>query len=86
MAVSPEQRGTEGSLEDEVTLGGPKFDPPLYIQRYNAVLKVARKVKARKVSASQPYFSCFRWAGKKYKIKKKYGWPARLQIGVMIVE
>jgi len=67
MAVSPEQRGTEGSLEDEVTLGGPKFDPPLYIQRYNAVLKVARKLKARKVSL--PYFS---WAGNKF---KKYGWP-----------
>jgi len=66
MAVSPEQRGTEGSLEDEVTLGGPKFDPPLYIQRYNAVLKVARKVKARKVSlASQPFLFLFPVGGKK---------------------
>ena len=39
----------EGFLEDEGTLGGPKFDPPLYLQRYNAVIEVARKIQARKV-------------------------------------
>ena len=39
----------EGFLEDEATLGGPKFDPPLYLQRYNAVIDVARKIQARKV-------------------------------------
>ena len=42
-------KSDEGSLEDEATLGGPKFDPPLYLQRYNAVIEVARKIQARKV-------------------------------------
>lgn len=38
-------------LEDECALGkdGPCFSPPLYKQRYSAVLEVARKLKPRKV-------------------------------------
>ena len=42
-------KSDEGRLEDEGTLGGPKFDPPLYLQRYNAVIEVARRTQARKV-------------------------------------
>lgn len=36
--------------EDEAALGGPKFHPPLYKQRYNAVLEVARRLQAKRVS------------------------------------
>ena len=49
VALDAEQRNNEGPQEEEVRQGGPKFDPPLYIQRYNAVLKVAREMQARKV-------------------------------------
>ena len=42
-------KSDEARLEDEGTLGGPKFDPPLYLQRYNAVIEVARRTQSRKV-------------------------------------
>ena len=39
--------------EEESALGvggrGPVFDPPLYIQRYDEVIKIARKIEAKKV-------------------------------------
>ncbi len=39
-------------MEDEADLGGPgpTFNPPLYRQRYNSVLEVARKQEPAKVS------------------------------------
>lgn len=39
-------------LEDESALGagGPRFSPPLYKQRYSAVLEVARKLQPNKAS------------------------------------
>lgn len=42
-------KSDEARLEDEGTLGGPRFDPPLYLQRYNAVIEVARRTQSRKV-------------------------------------
>ena len=46
--------GLAGCLEDEDSLGGkgPLFNPPLYKQRYSAVLHIARKLKPRKVGGS----------------------------------
>ena len=35
--------------ESALGVGGPVFDPPLYIQRYDEVIKIARKVEAKKV-------------------------------------
>lgn len=39
-------------MEDEGALGcgGPLFSPPLYKQRYSAVVAVARRLQAKKVS------------------------------------
>ena len=40
---------TKTLQEDEGGLGGPKFSPPLYQQRYAAVVEVARRLQAKKV-------------------------------------
>lgn len=43
-------------MEDEGALGcgcnGPLFSPPLYKQRYSAVVAVARRLQAKKVSST----------------------------------
>ena len=39
----------QGRLEDETKLGGPVFNPRLYKQRYNEIVKIARRMQARKV-------------------------------------
>ncbi|XP_070532724.1 small RNA 2'-O-methyltransferase-like isoform X1 [Ptychodera flava] len=36
-------------LENEGVFGGPKFNPPLYRQRYEAVINIARKYQTKKV-------------------------------------
>ena len=41
------------ALERESAMGGPQFSPPLYKQRYEAVLAACRRLHAAKV-ASQP--------------------------------
>ena len=39
-------------LEDEAEFGGPTFNPPLYKQRYMAVVELARSKNARRVRHS----------------------------------
>ena len=41
------QRGL--AMENETGFGGPKFDPPLYKQRYNTIVALARRLQAKKV-------------------------------------
>ena len=40
----------EACQEDECKFGGPKFDPPVYKQRYSAVVELAKELQAKKVS------------------------------------
>ena len=37
------------SSENESSMGGPRFSPPLYSQRYDAVIALCRKLRAKKV-------------------------------------
>ena len=39
--------------EEEKRAGGIEFSPPVYRQRYTAVLELARKLKPRKVNTKQ---------------------------------
>ena len=40
-------------LENESALRGPQFNPPLYVQRYEAVLAACKQLQAAKVKTAR---------------------------------
>ena len=47
--VEPETDATKPKQEDEQTLGGPKFVPQLYLQRYSKVAQMIEEFDVKKV-------------------------------------